>query len=121
MDFLFLVLYILADLISFLEIQRLQLAGSSSTVFAANLIVYRSPDFHRLEAILMQLYYSLKRDHTLHRYSLQEVTHEKDKYYVISQYLECLNAVERFQGEYHIVLEPSLPPVVDPTIRGTRN
>ena len=31
------VLYILADLISFLEIQRLQLAGSSSTVFAANL------------------------------------------------------------------------------------
>ena len=34
------VLYILADLISFLEIQRLQLAGSSSTVFAANLILY---------------------------------------------------------------------------------
>ena len=32
--------YILADLISFLEIQRLQLAGSSSTVFAANLILY---------------------------------------------------------------------------------
>ena len=31
------VLYILADLISFLEIQCLQLAGSSSTVFAANL------------------------------------------------------------------------------------
>ena len=26
-----------------------------------------------------------------------------------------INAVERFQGEYHIVLEPSLPPVVDPT------
>ena len=34
------VLYILADLISFLEIQRLQLVGSSSTVFAANLILY---------------------------------------------------------------------------------
>ena len=32
--------YILADLISSLEIQRLQLAGSSSTVFAANLILY---------------------------------------------------------------------------------
>ena len=31
-----LVLYILADLISFLEIKRLQLAGSSSTVFAVN-------------------------------------------------------------------------------------
>ena len=40
LDFLFLVLYILADLISFLEIQRLKLAGSSSTVFAANLILY---------------------------------------------------------------------------------
>ena len=63
----------------------------------------------------MQLYYSGKRDHNLHCYSLQEVIHEKDKWYVISQYLECLNAVERFQGEYHIVLEPSLPPVVDPT------
>ena len=33
-------LYILADLISFLEIQRLQLAGSSSTVFAVNLILF---------------------------------------------------------------------------------
>ena len=32
------VLYILADWISFLEIQRLQLAGSSSTVFAFNII-----------------------------------------------------------------------------------
>ena len=30
--------YILADLISFLEIQRLQLAGSSSTVFKVNSI-----------------------------------------------------------------------------------
>ena len=37
--FSFLVLYILADLISSLEIQRLQLAGSSSTVFAVNLIL----------------------------------------------------------------------------------
>ena len=36
---LVLVLYILADLISSLEIQRLQLAGSSSTVFAVNLIL----------------------------------------------------------------------------------
>ena len=31
----------LADLISFLVIQRLQLAGSSSTVFAVNLILYQ--------------------------------------------------------------------------------
>ena len=37
-DFSFLVLYILADLISFLEMQRLKLARSSSTVFAVNLI-----------------------------------------------------------------------------------
>ena len=33
----------------------------------------------------------------------------------MSQYPECFNAVERFQGEYHIVLKPSLPPIVDPT------
>ena len=39
-DYEKLVLYILADLISFLEIQRLQLAGSSSAVFAVNLILY---------------------------------------------------------------------------------
>ena len=39
-----LVLYILADLISFLEIEikRLQLAGSSCTVFAINLILLLS-------------------------------------------------------------------------------
>ena len=37
-----LVLYILADLISFLEIKRLQLARSSSTVFAVNLILLLS-------------------------------------------------------------------------------
>ena len=36
----FLVLNILADLISFLEIQLLQLAGSSSLVFAVNLILF---------------------------------------------------------------------------------
>ena len=38
LDFSFLVLYILADQISFLEIQRLQLAGSSNTVFAVILL-----------------------------------------------------------------------------------
>ena len=37
-----LVLYVLADLISFLEIKRLQLAGSSCTVFAINLILLLS-------------------------------------------------------------------------------
>ena len=37
-----LVLYILADLISFLEIKRLQLAGSSYTVFAVTLILLLS-------------------------------------------------------------------------------
>ena len=42
-DFSFLFLHILADLISFLEIQRLQLAGSSSTVFAVNLIQGKAP------------------------------------------------------------------------------
>ena len=51
--FSFLVLYILADLISFLKIQRLQLAGSSSTVFAVNLILYYSVTFAVKEDIIM--------------------------------------------------------------------
>ena len=34
---------------------------------------------------------------------------------MISQYPECFNAVERFQGEYHIVFKLSLRPIVDPT------
>ena len=33
---------------------------------------------------------------------------------MISQYPECFNAVGRFQCEYHIVREHSLPPVVHP-------
>ena len=33
----------------------------------------------------------------------------------MSQYPECFNAVEGFHGEYRIVLEPGLPPIVDPT------
>ena len=46
---------------------------------------------------------------------MQEATHEKDKMYEISQYPECFNAVKRLQGEYHIILKPSLPPTLDPT------
>ena len=43
LDFSFSVLYILADQISFLETQSLQLAGFSSTVFTVNLILnYRT-------------------------------------------------------------------------------
>ena len=38
---------------------------------------------------------------------------------MINQYAECFNAVERFQGEYHIVIEPSLTPILDPTRRVT--
>ena len=67
-----------------------------------------------LEPIHIQLSYPRQRYHTLQRYSFKEVAREKDKQYVISQYPECFNAVGRFQGEYHIVLEPSLPPVVHP-------
>ena len=33
--------------------------------------------------------------------------------------VECFNAEERFQCKYHIVLEPSLPPIVDTTRRVT--
>ena len=71
-------------------------------------------DRYWLEPIHIQLFYSRQRYHTLQRYSFKEVTREKDKQYVISQYPECINAVRRFQGEYHIVLDHSLPPVVHP-------
>ena len=74
-----------------------------------------------IEIIHIQLSYSWQRYHTLQRYSFKEVAREKDKQYMISQYPECFNAVGRFQGEYHIVLEPSLPPppVVHPPRRVT--
>ena len=72
-----------------------------------------------LEPIHIPLFYSRQRYHTLQRYSFKEVTREKEKQYVISQYPECFNAVGRFQGEYHIVLEPRLPPVVYPPRRVT--
>ena len=72
-----------------------------------------------LEPIHIQPFFSRQRYHTLQRYSFKEVTREKDKQYVISQYPESFNAVGRFQGEYHIVLEPSLPPVVHPPRRVT--
>ena len=48
-----------------------------------------------LEPIHIQLSYSRQRYHTLQRYSVKEVTREKDKQCVISQFPECFNAVGR--------------------------
>ena len=53
------VLYILADLISFLEIQRLQLAGSSSTVFAANLICNKQRFVYDVNECSLQWFISI--------------------------------------------------------------
>ena len=41
----------------------------------------------------------------------------KDKQDLISHYAECFNGIGKFQGEYHIVLDPSVPPVVHPPRR----
>ena len=41
----------------------------------------------------------------------------KDKQDLISQYPECFNGVGKFQGEYHIVLDPNVPAVVHPPRR----
>ena len=41
----------------------------------------------------------------------------KDKHDLISQYPECFNGVGKFQGEYHIVLDPNIPAVVHPPRR----
>ena len=72
-----------------------------------------------LVPIHIQLFYSRQHYHTLQRCSFKELTRGKDKQYVISQYPECFNAVGGFQGEYHVVLYHSLPPVVHPPRRVT--
>ena len=41
----------------------------------------------------------------------------KDKQDLISQYPKCFNGVGKFQGEYHIVPDPNVPPVVHPPRR----
>ncbi|KAL9977436.1 hypothetical protein ACROYT_G014839 [Oculina patagonica] len=41
----------------------------------------------------------------------------KDKQDLIAQYPECFNDIGEFQGEYHITLDPSVPPVVHPPRR----
>ena len=41
----------------------------------------------------------------------------KDKQDLIAQYPECFNGIGKFQGEYHITLDPSVPPVVHPPRR----
>ena len=38
----------------------------------------------------------------------------RDKQRLIKQYPECFNGVGKFQGEYHITLDPTVPPVIHP-------
>ncbi|XP_020903454.1 uncharacterized protein K02A2.6 [Exaiptasia diaphana] len=38
----------------------------------------------------------------------------KDKQDLIAQYPECFDGIGKFQGEYHIIIDPSVPPVVHP-------
>ena len=38
----------------------------------------------------------------------------RDKQDLIAKYPECFNGIGKFKGEYHITLDPSVPPVVHP-------
>ena len=38
----------------------------------------------------------------------------RDKQNLIAQYPECFDGIGKFQGEYHITIDPSVPPVVHP-------
>jgi len=42
----------------------------------------------------------------------EQVTPIKDKDELVKRYLDCFNGVGRFQGQYHITVDPSVPPVV---------
>ena len=47
----------------------------------------------------------------------KETTPIKDKQDLIKQYPECFNGIGKFQGEYHITVDPSVPPVIHPPRR----
>ena len=47
----------------------------------------------------------------------KETTPIKDKQDLIKQYPECFNDIGKFQGEYHITVDPSVPPVIHPPRR----
>ena len=40
-----------------------------------------------------------------------------NKSHLIAQYPNCFNGISKFQGEYHITLDPSVPPVIHPPRR----
>ena len=43
--------------------------------------------------------------------------HIKSKEHLIKSYPDCFNGIGKFRGEYHIILDPSVPPVVHPPRR----
>ena len=47
----------------------------------------------------------------------KETTPIKDKQDLTQQYPECFNGIGKFQGEYHITVDPSVPPVIHPPRR----
>ena len=58
-----------------------------------------------------------ENDPTPHKSTVSKEQPIKDKQDLISQYPECFNGVGKFQGEYHIVLDPNVPAVVHPPRR----
>jgi len=41
----------------------------------------------------------------------------RDKQDLITQYPESFNGIGKFQGEYHITVDPNVPPVIHPPRR----
>ena len=49
--------------------------------------------------------------------SRQQTGNSKEKENLMTKYKDCFNGIGCFEGEYHIILDPSVPPVVHPPRR----
>ena len=45
----------------------------------------------------------------------KKTAHIRDKQDLITEYPECFNGIRKFQGEYHITVDPNVPPVIHPS------
>ena len=113
------VLYILADLISFLEIQRLQLAGSSSTVFAVNYLLLSTGSMPENSKITLLRPLLKKPNADCKQFSnFRPVSHlrfllklmEKSVFVHLNNYLTVNGLHERFQSAHkaHHSIETAL-------------
>lgn len=66
-----------------------------------------------LELDLVALNCSVQQGSPLNaNHTCEQVTPIKDKDDLLKHYPDCFYGVGRFQGQYHIIVDPSVPPVV---------